>query len=68
MKKAIGILRFPDNESLSLTIYYNGEGEYITAENSETVENMEYRAENEADARDAARWMYSVWPWEYEEM
>lgn len=66
MKKAIGILHNPDNNAEPLTIYYNGEGEYITAENSHTVENMEYRAENELDARDAARLMYSVWPWKYE--
>lgn len=66
MKKAIGILRFPGNESLPLTIYYNGKGESITAENSQTVENLEYCAKDEADARDAARMMYSAWPLEYE--
>lgn len=68
MKKAIGILHFPDNEAESLTIYYNGPQGYITAENSQTVENMEYRAEDESDAREAARAMYRVWPWIYEEL
>ena len=66
MKKAIGVFRFPDNEDLSFTIYYNGQGESITAENSEEVEDMEYLAKDEADARDAAQIMFSVWPWEYE--
>lgn len=66
MKKAIGVLHNPDNCTDTLTIYYNGPGESITAENSEKVENMEYRAKDEADAMDAARLMYSVWPWEYE--
>lgn len=66
MKKAIGILHNPDNCADPLTIYYNGPGEPVTAENSEKVEDMEYRAKDEADARDAARLMYSVWPWEYE--
>lgn len=58
MKKAIGILHNPDNTAQPLTIYYNGSGECITAENSDIVENMEYYAKDEADARDAVRIMY----------
>lgn len=49
MRKAIGVLHNPFNAE-SMTIYYNGEGEYITAENNQTIENMEYRAEDEMDA------------------
>lgn len=68
MKKAIGILHNPDNGAAPLTIYYNGPGKPMTAESSKIADDLEYCAKDEADARDAARIMYSVWPWEYEEL
>lgn len=68
MKKAIGVLHNPDNGAEPLTIYYNGASQPMTAENAEVCEEMEYCPKDEADAMDAAQLMYSVWPWEYEEL
>lgn len=68
MKKAIGILHNPDNITTPLTIYYNGPQECITGENDEIIASCEYKAENETDAREAARCFWGAWPWEYEEL
>lgn len=68
MKKAIGILRNPDNGAKPMKIYFNGSGEPMTAENNDIVESLEYCPVNEADAKDAALAMYSAWPWDYEEL
>lgn len=68
MKKAIGILHNADGAVTPMKIYFNGIGEPMTAENGDVVENIGYYAMSESDARDAARQIFPVWIWEYEEL
>lgn len=68
MKKAIGKILNPDGLDEPMTVYYNGEGEPMTAECGHLVEDIGYTPSSEEDAREAAMAMYGAWPWEYEEI
>ena len=57
MKKAIATI---STDAGTMTIYYNGEGESLTAETADgsTVDECEYTARSLSDARNAARAMW----------
>ncbi|MBE6721855.1 MAG: hypothetical protein E7572_05130 [Ruminococcaceae bacterium] len=57
MRTAIATI---DTDAGTMTIYYNGKGEALTAETADgnTVDECEYTAQSLQDARDAARMMW----------
>jgi hypothetical protein len=66
MKKAIGYIDGQDGNRM--TIYYNGRGREITAEEANGYsEEAGYNPRSETDAREAAAIMWSSQEWGYEE-
>lgn len=59
-RKAIATI---ETEIGTMTIYYNGAGEEMTAERGDHVENIGYTPESYEDATDAVHMMYSTGPW-----
>ena len=68
MKKAIATIINDSNETM--TIFFNGDGEALTAEADDVCETTEYHAADEQDARDAARMMWGGFgnPWGFQEI
>lgn len=61
MKKAIATI---ETEIGTMTIYYNGENEEITAETENVIEEIGYCPESIEDAREAVYEMYNYYVWE----
>lgn len=52
-----------ETEIGTMTIYFNGTGEEMTAEQGEHVEEIGYTPESLEDAEEAVSVMYSSGPW-----
>lgn len=59
-RKAIATI---DTEIGTMTVYYNGAGEEMTAERGEHIEKIGYTPKSYDDAADAVHAMYSTGPW-----
>ena len=59
-RKAIATI---ETENGEMTIYYNGEGNELTAEKENTVEEIGYKPVSFDDAADAVYMMYGAGTW-----